>query len=211
MRRLGYFKYVMIGLLLLAFGFLAGASVRNWAQAKNTPTTKAETTQTVPANSSTAVVTALFSPEDNVQKTLVNTINNAQRNILVQAYLFTDERIGNALIAAHKRGVNVEILLDSDMALGGKNVLTMQFFEAGIPVRLETHYENAHNKIMIFDHDTAKALVVTGSYNFTYSAQKRNAENVVMIRNAPAIVARYVDNWRKHAEQAMPYAGNPIS
>ena len=211
MRRLGYFKYVMIGLLLLAFGFLAGASVRNWAQAKNTPTTKAETTQTVPANSSTAVVTALFSPEDNVQKTLVNTINNAQRNILVQAYLFTDERIGNALIAAHKRGVNVEILLDSDMALGGKNVLTMQFFEAGIPVRLETHYENAHNKIMIFDHDTAKALVVTGSYNFTYSAQKRNAENVVMIRNSPAIVARYVDNWRKHAEQAMPYAGNPIS
>ena len=211
MRRLGYFKYVMIGLLLLAFGFLAGASVRNWAQAKNTPTTKAETTQTVPANSSTAVVTALFSPEDNIQKTLVNTINKAQRNILVQAYLFTDERIGNALIAAHKRGVNVEILLDSDMALGGKNVLTMQFFEAGIPVRLETHYENAHNKIMIFDHDTAKALVVTGSYNFTYSAQKRNAENVVMIRNAPAIVARYVDNWRKHAEQAMPYAGNPIS
>ena len=211
MRRLGYFKYVMIGLLLLAFGFLAGASVRSWAQAKNTPTTKAETTQTVPANSSTAVVTALFSPEDNIQKTLVNTINNAQRNILVQAYLFTDERIGNALIAAHKRGVNVEILLDSDMALGGKNVLTMQFFEAGIPVRLETHYENAHNKIMIFDHDTAKALVVTGSYNFTYSAQKRNAENVVMIRNSPAIVARYVDNWRKHAEQAMPYAGNPIS
>ena len=211
MRRLGYFKYVMIGLLLLAFGFLAWASVRNWAQAKYTPTTKAETTQTVPANSSTAVVTALFSPEDNIQKTLVNTINNAQRNILVQAYLFTDERIGNALIAAHKRGVNVEILLDSDMALGGKNVLTMQFFEAGIPVRLETHYENAHNKIMIFDHDTAKALVVTGSYNFTYSAQKRNAENVVMIRNSPAIVARYVDNWRKHAEQAMPYAGNPIS
>ena len=156
-------------------------------------------------------MTALFSPEDNIQKTLVNTINNAQRNILVQAYLFTDERIGNALIAAHKRGVNVEILLDSDMALGGKNVLTMQFFEAGIPVRLETHYENAHNKIMIFDHDTAKALVVTGSYNFTYSAQKRNAENVVMIRNSPAIVARYVDNWRKHAEQAMPYAGNPIS
>ena len=213
MRRLGYFKYVMIGLLLLAFGFLAGASVRNWAQAKNVPTTKPQTeiTQAAEQKSSSATVTALFSPEDNIQKTLVNTINNAQRNILVQAYLFTDERIGNALIAAHKRGVNVEILLDSDMALGGKNVLTMQFFEAGIHVRLETHYENAHNKIMIFDHDTAKALVVTGSYNFTYSAQKRNAENVVMIRNAPAIVARYVDNWRKHAEQAMPYAGNPIS
>ena len=211
MRRFGFLKYGVMGVMLLALGFAAGASLRSWAQAKNTPTAKAETTQSVSANSSTAVVTALFSPEDNIQKTLVNTINNAQRNILVQAYLFTDERIGNALIAAHKRGVNVEILLDSEMALAGKNILTMQLFEAGIPIRLETQYENAHNKIMIFDHDTAKAVVVTGSYNFTYSAQKRNAENVVMIRNAPAIVARYVDNWRKHAEQAMPYAGNPIS
>lgn len=211
MRRFGFLKYGVMGVMLLALGFAAGASLRSWAQAKNTPTAKAETTQSVSANSSSALVTALFSPEDNIQKTLVNTINNAQRNILVQAYLFTDERIGNALIAAHKRGVNVEILLDSEMALAGKNILTMQLFEAGIPIRLETQYENAHNKIMIFDHDTAKAVVVTGSYNFTYSAQKRNAENVVVIRNAPAIVARYVNNWRKHAEQAIPYAGNPIS
>lgn len=213
MRRLGYFKYVLMGVLLLAFGFLAGASVRNWAQAKNTPATlpQTEAAQTAEHNTGSAMVTALFSPEDNIQKTLVNTINNAQRNILVQAYLFTDERVGNALIAAHKRGVNVEILLDSEMALAGKNILTMHLFEAGIPIRLETQYENAHNKIMIFDHDTAKAVVVTGSYNFTYSAQKRNAENVVVIRNAPAIVARYVNNWRKHAEQAIPYAGNPIS
>ena len=211
MRRFGFLKYGVMGVMLLALGFAAGASLRSWAQAKNTPTAKAETTQSVSANSSSALVTALFSPEDNIQKTLVNTINNAQRNILVQAYLFTDERIGNALIAAHKRGVNVEILLDSEMALAGKNILTMHLFEAGIPIRLETQYENAHNKIMIFDHDTAKAVVVTGSYNFTYSAQKRNAENVVVIRNAPAIVARYVNNWRKHAEQAIPYAGNPIS
>lgn len=211
MRRFGFLKYGVMGVMLLALGFAAGASLRSWAQAKNTPIAKAETTQSVSANSSSALVTALFSPEDNIQKTLVNTINNAQRNILVQAYLFTDERIGNALIAAHKRGVNVEILLDSEMALAGKNILTMQLFEAGIPIRLETQYENAHNKIMIFDHDTAKAVVVTGSYNFTYSAQKRNAENVVVIRNAPAIVARYVNNWRKHAEQAIPYAGNPIS
>ena len=213
MRRFASVKYVVMGAILLAFGFVAGASLRNWAQAKSVSTTKSQTgiTQAIEQKSSSAMVTALFSPEDNIQKTLVNTINNAQRNILVQAYLFTDERIGDALIAAHKRGVNVEILLDSDMALGGKNVLTMRFFDAGIPVRLETQYENAHNKIMIFDHDTAKAVVVTGSYNFTYSAQKRNAENVVVIRNAPAIVARYVNNWRKHAEQSMPYAGNPIS
>ena len=214
MRRLTNVKYVVVGAMLLAFGFVAGTSLRGWAQAKNPSAASADATATaasVEQNSSTAVVTALFSPEDNIQKTLVNTINNAQRNILVQAYLLTDGRVGDALIAAHKRGVNVEVLLDSDMALGGKNVLTLQLYESGIPVRLETQYENAHNKVMIFDHDTDKATVVTGSYNFTYSAQKRNAENVVIIRKSPATVARYVNNWRKHAEQAIPYAGNPIS
>ena len=213
MRQVGYLKYVIIGVMLIAFGFIAGASLRNWAQAKNTAPAKATTdsAQTTEQNASNATVTALFSPEDNIQKTLVNTIYNAKRNILVQAYLFTDERVGNALIAAHKRGVNVEILLDSEMAVGGKNVLTLRFFEAGIPVRLETQYENAHNKIMIFDHDSADAIVITGSYNYTYGAQNRNAENVVIIRKSPETVTRYVNNWRRHAEQALPYSGNPIS
>ena len=213
MRRFGYLKLVIVGAMLLAFGFIAGASLRNWAQAKSTAPAQS-TNESAIANeqsSSNALITALFSPEDNIQKTLVNTINNAKRNILVQAYLFTDERVGNALIAAHKRGVNVDILLDSDMAVGGKNVLTLRFFEVGIPVRLETQYENAHNKVMIFDHDSADAIVITGSYNYTYGAQNRNAENIVIIRKSPAIVTRYVRNWRKHAEQSMPYSGNPIS
>ena len=123
----------------------------------------------------------LFIPQDNIQRTLITMINNAQRNILVQAYLFTDDTIANALIRAHKRGVNVEILLDSQVMSDAKGSDGIRLYEAGIPVRLETRYENAHNKIMIFDHDTA------------------------------ATIKRYVDNWRKHAEESVAYAGNPVS
>ena len=163
------------------------------------------------APAASAQLTVLFSPEDPIQRTLIGMINNAQRNILVQAYLLTDDTIANALIRAHKRGVNVEVLLDAQMVSNARGSDGVRLYEAGIPVRLETRYENAHNKIMIFDHDTANAAVVTGSYNFTYGAQRSNAENVVIIRQSPTVIKRYVDNWRAHAADAVAYAGNPVS
>ena len=107
--------------------------------------------------------------------------------------------------------MNVEVLLDAQMVSNARGSDGVRLYEAGIPVRLETRYENAHNKIMIFDHDTANAAVVTGSYNFTYGAQRSNAENVVIIRQSPTVIKRYVDNWRAHAADAVAYAGNPVS
>ena len=80
MRRLANVKYVVVGAMLLVFGFVAGTSLRGWAQAKNPSAASADAAASTEQNSSTAVVTALFSPEDNIQKTLVNTINNAQRS-----------------------------------------------------------------------------------------------------------------------------------
>ena len=239
--RWGVVKYVLIGFALAGVGFAAGtrwlgnglsadASVNQVAPheaaitvAKNNASPSSEVTEgskptlqsganaVTPATPAAAQVTVLFSPEDNIQRTLLGLINNAQRNILVQAYVFTDDTLANALIRAHKRGVNVEVLLDAQMLNNTRGSDGVRLSEAGIPVRLETRYENAHNKVMIFDHDTANAAVVTGSYNFTYNAQRSNAENVVIIRQSPATIKRYVDNWRAHAADAVAYSGNPVS
>ena len=48
----------------------------------------------------------------------------------------------------------------------------------------------AHNKVMILDLEN----VVTGSFNFTKGAQKRNAENVIVIHDA-GLAQKYYDNW----------------
>ena len=138
-------------------------------------------------------------------------IDAAQRSVLVQAYILSDDTISDALIRARKRGVNVEVLMDSRMMTQAKGSDGLRLHEAGIPVRLETRYDNAHNKVMIFDHDTTNAAVVTGSYNFTRSAQRNNAENIVIIRQSPATIQRYVENWRKHAEESMAYGENMVS
>lgn len=228
--------YWLMGLVLAGAGFAAGAKwyARDGRTAANAPhdatitlakndaksngsavaiddASKNTSTASNPPTPAAAQVSVLFSPQDNIQRTLVTMINNAQRNILVQAYLLTDDTIANALIRAHKRGVNVEVLLDAQVMSDAKGSDGIRLYEAGIPVRLETRYENAHNKIMIFDHDTVQATVVTGSYNYTYGAQRSNAENVVIIRQSPATIKRYVENWRQHALESVAYAGNPVS
>jgi phosphatidylserine/phosphatidylglycerophosphate/cardiolipin synthase-like enzyme len=72
----------------------------------------------------------------------------------------------------------------------------------GIPVWLETRYAAAHNKVLLIDAARPGAVVITGSYNFTWSAQARNAENLLILRGNPALARRYLDNWRRHRDDA---------
>ncbi|MEA5096906.1 MAG: phospholipase D-like domain-containing protein, partial [Burkholderiaceae bacterium] len=73
---------------------------------------------------------------------------------------------------------------------------------AGIPVWRETKYQNAHNKIIVIDTGTDDATVLTGSYNFTWTAQRKNAENILILRRTPALAARYAANWQRHLNEA---------
>jgi len=49
----------------------------------------------------------------------------------------------------------------------------------GLPVRLDKNKNRMHHKVIIID----KRRVLTGSYNFSKSANKRNDENILMIDN----------------------------
>lgn len=156
-----------------------------------------------PADSSLdkPVIRVFFTPQDNVQAELVRVLNAAKKEILVQAYILTDNKISDALIAAHKRGVVVKVLLDAERSEQSSGSDAVRLKKAGNDVRLETQYDNAHNKVMIVD----AATVITGSYNFTYSAQYKNAENVLFIKNAPQLVRRYTDNWLAHFNDAQMF------
>ena len=61
----------------------------------------------------------------------------------------------------------------------------------------------AHNKVMIIDGQT----VITGSFNFTKSAEEGNAENLLVINNAPELAARYAANWKEHLGHSQTYTG----
>jgi phosphatidylserine/phosphatidylglycerophosphate/cardiolipin synthase-like enzyme len=134
-----------------------------------------------------------FSPGGNVTSAICKAIDNSSSTVLVQAYSFTSAPIAEALVKAHRRGVNVQVILDKSQrtqkySLGGF------LMNSGIPTRFDAAHAIGHNKIMIIDRET----VITGSFNFTKAAEERNAENLLIIRSRE-LATRYSDNWRVHA------------
>lgn len=151
-------------------------------------------------------IEVLFTPWDDAEGALLREIDGAQRSIRVQAFLLTSRNIARALIAAHERGVAVRVLADREMVARGENSRVPDLHSTGIEVRLETRYASAHNKILLIDVEGNHPVVITGSYNFTYSAQARNAENVLILRDNAALARAYLTNWRRHRDEATPFA-----
>jgi phosphatidylserine/phosphatidylglycerophosphate/cardiolipin synthase-like enzyme len=156
----------------------------------------------------TGTVEVLFTPWDDAEGAIIRALGRARESIHVQAYLLTSRSIAKALQEAKARGVAVEILADREMLEKSDKSMLPQLLENGIPVWLETRYSVAHNKVMLIDAAQPDAVVITGSYNFTWSAQARNAENLLILRGNPALVRRYLDNWRRHRDDAQKMNGD---
>lgn len=149
---------------------------------------------------------ALFSPWDDIEGAIVASLRAAQRQVLVQAFSFTSRPIARALIDAKRRGVDVRVTADATetQRLAGGRIAELA--AAGIPVFIEERYQSAHNKVMVIDADLPTGMVITGSYNWSFAAQRRNAENVLIISGQAALAGRYRMNWERHRADAKPYS-----
>lgn len=159
-----------------------------------------------PPIAATGNVEVAFSPWDDAQAALLRAIDGATREIYVQSFLFTSRALAFSLRQARQRGVRVEVLADGGMNRRSDNGSQIPLLaSSGIPVAIETAYANAHNKVILIDPQSEQCAVVTGSYNFTWSARNRNAENLLILRGNRQLAAAYLDNWKRHRAQATPY------
>jgi phosphatidylserine/phosphatidylglycerophosphate/cardiolipin synthase-like enzyme len=163
------------------------------------------TQSAAPAAADTARVEVAFTPGDDISGLIVKRIGRANSRVQVQAYLFTDRAIANALLAARKRGVEVEIIGDAAQQQAGGLPFLAALQRAGARVYLNGTLAASHNKIVIVDGGGGAATVITGSYNFTRAAQSKNAENVVVISGNHAVTDRFVDNFEQHRRQSNPW------
>ena len=154
-------------------------------------------------------VQAAFAPWDDAQGMILAAIRRARRQILVQAYSFTSRNLANALVAAHRRGIEVRVIADSEQTRSGEASRIAELAAAGIPVLLDAAFQSAHSKIMLIDAQAEHPAVITGSYNWTYAAQYRNAENVLVLRDNPELARAYLANWQHHAANSSVYATRP--
>ena len=137
-----------------------------------------------------------FSPEDDFKDKLIDLIDSANSNIYFLIYAFTDKDIADALIRAYNRGVDVKGVFDEDF---NSNQYSKYDYlkNAGLDVKLDGNSFLLHDKVMIFD----KKTVVTGSYNFTLSANNDNAENSLIIKSQ-TIYNKYEEEFEKIYEEA---------
>jgi phosphatidylserine/phosphatidylglycerophosphate/cardiolipin synthase-like enzyme len=138
-----------------------------------------------------------FSPKGGCADRVVSEIGKARREILVQAYSFTSKVITEALIAAHKRGVTVEVVLDHSNEKEDHTDMGL-LEEAGLKPLVDAKHAIAHNKVMIIDRRT----ILTGSFNFTHQAEHENAENLLAIHHDRDLVAAYRQNFELHRAHA---------
>ena len=93
----------------------------------------------------------------------------------------------------------MRVLLDGHLEQNG-SIQVLKLFEAGVPLRCAFQYASYHNKLCIADG----LKVVIGSANYTYQADTRNAETIVVLTDAATaatIAARFTSDWNG----AQPY------
>lgn len=144
-------------------------------------------------------VAVYFKPKK-IREAIVRRINDAKNRIYVQAYSFTSDDIARALVAAHKRGVKVTVILDAEKA---DKKSEMGFLsKRGIDTYIDSKHDKAHNKIILIDGQT----VITGSFNFNDAPEDSDtAENVLVIHDKPKLVSAYEKNFHDHLAHSEPY------
>ena len=149
---------------------------------------------------SPARVAVYFSPKGGATDAVVRELNAAKTQVLMQAYSFTSAPIAKALVEAHQRGVQILAVLDKSNETDKYSAATF-LHNAGIQPRIDDQHAIAHSKVMVID----SATIITGSFNFTKAAEEKNAENLLVIRDAPELVQAYEATIRLHAGHAHPY------
>jgi phosphatidylserine/phosphatidylglycerophosphate/cardiolipin synthase-like enzyme len=139
-----------------------------------------------------------FTPGEEIAPLVVAEIDAAAESIRLQGYGFTHPAIAAALIRAHKRGVDVRLVLDRSNRTASHSQAP-RCHRAGVWVRYDASHQIAHNKVIVIDGRT----VLTGSFNWTTAANDHNAENLVRLRSAE-VAAAYLKNWSAHAEHSEP-------
>jgi phosphatidylserine/phosphatidylglycerophosphate/cardiolipin synthase-like enzyme len=130
-----------------------------------------------------------FSPEDEVMAKLVSLVGGAKKTVHFIIFTYTHADLSSAMIARAKAGVQVAGVIENRGASQGALV---PLFCAKLPVKTDGNKYTMHHKVIIIDGE----IVITGSYNFTKSADDSNDDNVLVI-HSPAVAALYEQEYQK--------------
>jgi cardiolipin hydrolase len=126
-----------------------------------------------------------FSPGEECRTALIGHLQSCRQRVDICVFTIADDRITEAILAAHSRGVVVRVISDDDKRLdSGSDVESLR--AAGVAVVLDDSEAHMHHKFAIFDG----RWLLNGSFNWTRSASRINEENLV-VTNDPQQVREF--------------------
>ncbi len=138
------------------------------------------------------LVEVMFSPDDGVSSRLVELLAGARESIQFLAFSFTSDDLADVLIERASAGVRVEGVMDAGQVESNTGGEYERFLDSGIVVYMDGNENKMHHKVFIIDGK----IVVTGSYNFSTSAETRNDENTLVLHNQE-IARVYADEFQR--------------
>lgn len=138
----------------------------------------------------------MFSPDDGAAERIIDLIDGSQTSLEFAAFSLTLNSIADHILSAMGRGVRVRGVVETSQAIGSGSEYD-NLRASGLDVRLDGNPFNMHHKFLIVDRE----IVVTGSYNFSLSAEERNDENLVIIHDR-GLAGLYLQEFVRLLEQA---------
>lgn len=142
-------------------------------------------------------VECYFSPSDQVTEKIVEAIESADHQASFAIFSFTKDEIGNAFIAEHNAGTWVRGLIENINDLGAEY---WPLLNSGVPVQAHMNAAQLHHKYAVLDagYPGSDPMVVTGSHNWTQTAETSNDENTLIIHDpdiATLFQAEFEQRW----------------
>jgi phosphatidylserine/phosphatidylglycerophosphate/cardiolipin synthase-like enzyme len=138
----------------------------------------------------------LFAAEDEVASQLISLIEGARRKIRFMVFSFTHSKIGSAMLARAKAGVDVRGIVETRGSQTKHSELS-RLYCAGLQVRQDGNSGMFHHKVLVIDDK----ILITGSFNFSHSADDSNDENVVIVTDRK-IASQYTQEFARRWNEA---------
>ena len=185
---------LLVGLTL---GFSIGATMFAGSQTLTT-VTRQLTVSSVSTVHPQDLLETCFSPGGNCASRVAYWVGLANSSIHILIYSFTLNAIGDALVQAKRRGIDVKIVWDE----GNWNATGSEYQKlknSGIEIRIDHRHGLLHDKVAIIDQH----IIITGSFNWSQAANQENRENLVVI-DSPAWASTYEQHFQQVWNASIP-------
>jgi len=140
-----------------------------------------------------------FSPQNHCSETIREFLNKAENSIQICVFTISDNSITKQIVQCFERGIKIRLITDNDKQYDrGSDIGYLH--DKGLEIKVDMTRHHMHHKFAIVDNNS----LLTGSYNWTRSAEKYNHENLIITQN-PGLIKAFKNEFEHLWEQMEDY------